>query len=341
MAVGRPSFRHPSVPARISTGSHTAPLWSAHLQVARLPIGGITAPPRRASTANGASASSTPRCPPARTRRAGASGPCTAGPTAATPRRSSDTGRRRSRRPTRGESEVASAIDQPRCHPRALSGWSPPSLPADTTLKYRVDRLLVGGAPALGVLVLVIALLNLAPYVPVRAQGRFRCLIRLLPRRFSATSTSLVGQPSRGFEPGEDQRGPAVRRLLRPSARSRCPISSCCRHEANQQNGSGGVAPLISPGRRGPSEREVPRQPRRGQICGLPYIHALSRSVREPLGPSPYPVCTLIHRILGLAGRHDSMHRRAASPLLVSFSARGEGRGSRPDITPCQRPRTS
>ena len=69
---------------------------------------------------------------------------------------------------TRTDREVASRIDQPRCHPRALCGWSPPSRLADTTLKHRVDRLLVG-SPALGVLLVVIALLSLAPHVPMRA----------------------------------------------------------------------------------------------------------------------------------------------------------------------------
>lgn len=55
------------------------------------------------------------------------------------------------------------------CGPRALCGWSPPPLPADTTLKSRVDRILVGNAPALAMLVIVLGLLSLAPHLPVRA----------------------------------------------------------------------------------------------------------------------------------------------------------------------------
>jgi hypothetical protein len=53
---------------------------------------------------------------------------------------------------------------------RALWGWSPPDLPADTQLKRRADRLL----PRTGVAVVVyfgavIGLLNLAPQLPPRA----------------------------------------------------------------------------------------------------------------------------------------------------------------------------
>lgn len=52
---------------------------------------------------------------------------------------------------------------------RALFGWSPPDLPADTALKRRADRLLPrsGWAAAL-YCVAVIALLNLAPQLPER-----------------------------------------------------------------------------------------------------------------------------------------------------------------------------
>ena len=52
---------------------------------------------------------------------------------------------------------------------RALFGWSPPDLPADTALKRRADRLLprTGWAAAL-YCVAVIALLNLAPQLPER-----------------------------------------------------------------------------------------------------------------------------------------------------------------------------
>lgn len=55
------------------------------------------------------------------------------------------------------------------CGPRALCGWSPPSLPADTNIKRRVDRYVIAGLPALGALALVIGLLNLAPHVAVGA----------------------------------------------------------------------------------------------------------------------------------------------------------------------------
>ena len=53
---------------------------------------------------------------------------------------------------------------------RALFGWSPPDLPADTALKRRADRLLprTGWAAAL-YCAAVIALLNLAPQLPERA----------------------------------------------------------------------------------------------------------------------------------------------------------------------------
>ncbi|MGH9076477.1 MAG: hypothetical protein ACRDY0_03335 [Acidimicrobiales bacterium] len=50
-----------------------------------------------------------------------------------------------------------------------MCGWSPPSLPADTPLKRRVDPLLVGSGPALAVVVVVVLLLNVAPHVPTRA----------------------------------------------------------------------------------------------------------------------------------------------------------------------------
>ena len=52
---------------------------------------------------------------------------------------------------------------------RALFGWSPPDLPADTALKRRVDRLLprTGWAAAL-YCAAVVALLNIAPHLPER-----------------------------------------------------------------------------------------------------------------------------------------------------------------------------
>lgn len=53
------------------------------------------------------------------------------------------------------------------CVPRALWGWSPPVLPADTPVKRRVDRLMprTGGAAILFVAGLI-ALLNVAPRLP-------------------------------------------------------------------------------------------------------------------------------------------------------------------------------
>jgi uncharacterized membrane protein YfcA len=52
---------------------------------------------------------------------------------------------------------------------RALCGWSPPSLPADTAWKRRVDRLRVGTLATVGILVVVVGLLNLAPHLPPAA----------------------------------------------------------------------------------------------------------------------------------------------------------------------------
>jgi hypothetical protein len=52
---------------------------------------------------------------------------------------------------------------------RALCGWSPPSLSADTKAKRLVDRVLIGAVPALVVLAVVVALLNVAPHLPLRA----------------------------------------------------------------------------------------------------------------------------------------------------------------------------
>jgi hypothetical protein len=53
--------------------------------------------------------------------------------------------------------------------PRALCSWSPVPLPADTGLKGRVDRLLVGNAPAFVMVAVVLGLLNLGPHLPIRA----------------------------------------------------------------------------------------------------------------------------------------------------------------------------
>ena len=52
---------------------------------------------------------------------------------------------------------------------RALFGWSPPDLPADTSLKRYVDRLLPRtGWAALLYCAAVVALLNIAPHLPER-----------------------------------------------------------------------------------------------------------------------------------------------------------------------------
>ena len=55
------------------------------------------------------------------------------------------------------------------CGARALCGWSPPSLPADSTMKRRVDRVRLGNLAAASVLVVVVGLLNLAPHLPVQS----------------------------------------------------------------------------------------------------------------------------------------------------------------------------
>jgi hypothetical protein len=52
---------------------------------------------------------------------------------------------------------------------RALAGWSPPDLAADTPVKRRADRLLPrSGMSALACFALVVVLFNLAPHLPVR-----------------------------------------------------------------------------------------------------------------------------------------------------------------------------
>jgi hypothetical protein len=52
---------------------------------------------------------------------------------------------------------------------RALCGWSPPSLPANSAMKQRVDRIRVGNLAAIGAVAVVVGLLNLAPHLPLRA----------------------------------------------------------------------------------------------------------------------------------------------------------------------------
>ena len=65
-------------------------------------------------------------------------------------------------RPDRGLGRGAS-----RCVPRRA--WSPPVLPADTTVKRRVDRLLPRGWPAVTYFAAVIGLLGLAQLLPAPA----------------------------------------------------------------------------------------------------------------------------------------------------------------------------
>jgi hypothetical protein len=54
------------------------------------------------------------------------------------------------------------------CGSRALCGWSPPSLVADTPLKRRADVLRTGTLGAIGIVVVVVGLLNLAAHLPAR-----------------------------------------------------------------------------------------------------------------------------------------------------------------------------
>ena len=51
------------------------------------------------------------------------------------------------------------------CGGRALCGWSPPSLPPDSNLKRRVDRIRLGNVAAVSVLVVVVGLLNVAGHL--------------------------------------------------------------------------------------------------------------------------------------------------------------------------------
>ncbi|SRR5712691_852438 len=55
------------------------------------------------------------------------------------------------------------------CGPRALFGWSPPALPADTALKRRVDALMPRtGVPLVVFYAVIIVLLNIGPVLPER-----------------------------------------------------------------------------------------------------------------------------------------------------------------------------
>jgi hypothetical protein len=64
---------------------------------------------------------------------------------------------------------------------RALFGWSPPDLPADTTVKRRADRLLRRtGAPAVLYCAVVVALFIVAPRLPERGNLALDGLAALL-----------------------------------------------------------------------------------------------------------------------------------------------------------------
>jgi hypothetical protein len=69
---------------------------------------------------------------------------------------------------TIGERDDTRNADAP-CGGRALCGWSPPSLVADTNLKRRVDLIRVGNAAAVGTLIVVVGLLNLAAHLQIRS----------------------------------------------------------------------------------------------------------------------------------------------------------------------------
>lgn len=61
-------------------------------------------------------------------------------------------------------------ITRPTSSITALCGWSPPSLPADTSVKRSVDRFLVGTVPGLTVVAVVVTLLNIAPHLSIREE---------------------------------------------------------------------------------------------------------------------------------------------------------------------------
>lgn len=66
-----------------------------------------------------------------------------------------------------GELGDAPGISQT-CGGRALCGWSPTSLPADSDVKRRVDRIRVGNVAAVGVVIVVVGLLNLAAHLAIQ-----------------------------------------------------------------------------------------------------------------------------------------------------------------------------
>jgi hypothetical protein len=59
--------------------------------------------------------------------------------------------------------------DDAACASRALCGWSPPSLPADSAMKRQVDRIRLGNLAAVSVVVVVVGLLNLAAHLPAQS----------------------------------------------------------------------------------------------------------------------------------------------------------------------------
>ncbi|MGH9298455.1 MAG: hypothetical protein ACRDZT_00895 [Acidimicrobiales bacterium] len=69
----------------------------------------------------------------------------------------------------RNQRDSGNGHADPSSGPRALCGWSPQPLPADTALKRRVDRVLVGNLPAIVMVAAVVAFLNIAPHLPIRA----------------------------------------------------------------------------------------------------------------------------------------------------------------------------
>ena len=63
------------------------------------------------------------------------------------------------------EQERTRVADVP-CGIRALCGWSPPSLPANSAVKRRVDRIRLGNLATAGIVAVVVGLLNLSAHLP-------------------------------------------------------------------------------------------------------------------------------------------------------------------------------
>lgn len=70
--------------------------------------------------------------------------------------------------PNSSTTPVEGSVGGAPCGPRPLCGWSPASLPADTTFKRRADLIRGGNLGAIAIIVIVVGLLNLAPHVPLR-----------------------------------------------------------------------------------------------------------------------------------------------------------------------------